>query len=40
MENDKEMSKNQRGCTRNKSYQTDLIFFSDRVNKGEAIEVK
>lgn len=27
LENDKEMSKNQHGCTRNKLCQTDLIFF-------------
>lgn len=40
LENDKEMSNNQHGYTGKKSCQTDLIFFFDRVNKGEAIEVK
>lgn len=40
LENDEEMSNHQHGCTRSKSCQTDLIFFSDRVNKGEAREVK
>lgn len=34
LENDKEMSNNQHGCTRNKSCQTDLILFSGRVDKG------